>query len=365
MESEKSVTSKEGGAVIELLSHVNGKFTVKESVTVTKEQKEFTLGGVPFQIKAWWNDVEVVNEMTNKNPKESHAVEIAWKENGKEETSWFYANGLGVMGAAPLGKTTIKTAVQFPGTRFVFAGAKPSTLKESVQFQWKKKRYDLPEVGKEVFPGWKLTKISYYQHAVIGEDGAISETPDAHFKNRVVEVEIEAKDGSKERHICFVDHPKLTDGIHPQILPVSRISGTLVSLSRLKVCDKLSVPVKHHWLMISPDTNGKGAKVVKWLMGKPSPEVLHIDEFPITIDFNGVKVTLKQHWSHALRQVKQREKKSKSKKAKHPAIFVVAGGPFHGKSFVFVQGRPTPCGIQHGMLIIRYRGQPLIEPDKK
>ena len=228
-------------------------------------------------------------------------------------------------------------------------------LIHNAQFQWKNKRHDLPQIGKEVFPGWQISAINVFQHALLKDDGTITEAEDASFTNRALEVIIQTTDGkTKERHVCFLDHPRLTAGIHPSLLPVTRISGDLASLSRLVVCETAKAPVEKSLITISPDTEGEGITVWTWIKDKPTPETLHITRFPATLTLAGQKVEIKQHWTHARRQIKWQQKEN-SGKDKQPALLIESGGHFHAKQFVLIKGKVTPCRISGNMMMLRYK----------
>ncbi len=349
-------TSTPDTLTIERLSHTKGTFSVAETITLKPDQKEFTLGGKKFTLKSRWDDAEVTRRTTNKNPREAHAVELTWNVGTPPKTNSLWLFPTTENSPAPLlAGTQIQARLLPPGTRMT----QPADLKQSLllgtQFQWKNKRYNLTKIGDEIFPGWKLTAIRTFQHALLGDNGIITETADASFTNRAVEATIEAEDGSKERHICFIDHPQLTAGIHPSLLPVSRISGNLSSLARLVVCETAKRPVEKSLLTISPDTNGNALTIWTWLKGKPTPTSQHITRFPTTLTLDKQAVTITRHWTHARREIKWQQKENPSGTNKQPALLIESASHFHSKPIVLIQGKPTPCRISGNMMILRYR----------
>ena len=170
-----------------------------------------------------------------------------------------------------------------------------------------------------------------------------------------MQVVIQAKDGSQERHVCFIDHPKLTEGIHPSLLPVSRVSGSLTSLSRLYVCETLNAPAEKSLLVMSPSTDGKTLNLWTWLKGDSAPKHQSVTQFPFTVTLGEQSIVIKRHWDHARRQMKWQEKTGDSEKERHPAIVIETSGSIHPKQFVLIKNQPTPVEIAGDMLILRYK----------
>jgi len=359
-ETETSTAEESSTITIELLSHTKGKFAVAETVTLDPDQKGFTIGKKSFTIKNQWDDAEVKHETRNNNPRESHAVELAWSVGDNADSVWLFP--IADANAAPaLAGTTVQARLLPSGARIAQAAKNgmaedaQKSLLQGVQFEWKKKRYDIQEVGKEIFPGWKLVAVKIYQHALLNDDATVSESKDAGFTNRAVEVSVEARDGSQERHICFIDHPQLTTGIHPTILPVTRVSGELASLSRLTVCETLKAPIEKSLLVISPNVDGEGVKVWTWVKGAPAPETKSIETFPTTVSLGDQKVEIKQHWTKARRQIKWQQRKGRKQEDKQPAILIESGGHAHAKQFVLIQGKATPCKVMGEIIILQYK----------
>jgi hypothetical protein len=91
-ESKTTASDEAAGtdSTIELLSHTKGKFTVAETVTIDDSLSDVVLGGKSFKIKARWDDAEMKRETLNNNPKESHAVELAWAVGATEKSLWLF-----------------------------------------------------------------------------------------------------------------------------------------------------------------------------------------------------------------------------------------------------------------------------------
>lgn len=356
-ESETSASDEAVGigSTIELLSHDKGKFAVVETVTVDDSLSDVVLGGKSFKIKARWDDAEMKRETLNNNPKESHAVELAWKVGASDKSLWIFATGVEQGDVPLLARTTVQPRLLPPGARVAVTDELEQSLLRGVQIEWKKKRYDIPEIGQEVFSGWKIEGVQIYKHALLKDDGTIVESKDTSFSNRAVAVTVEAPDGTKERHICFIDHPRLTAGIHPTILPVTRLSGDLASLARLTVCETLKAPVEKSLVVLSPDTEGEGVNSWIWIKGEPAPTASHITTFPTTLTLGDQKVEIKQHWTKARRQIKWQQREGAAEEEKQPALLIETGGHFHAKQFVLIRGKSTPCKVMDEILILRYQ----------
>lgn len=342
-------------ATIELLSHTQGKFTVAEQVTVEEMKQDFAIGGKSFTIKSRWDDAEMTRETLNTNTKESHAVELKWSVEDKQETLWLFPAGSEENASPQLVGTSVQPKLLPPGARIALLDETRQSPLRAVQVEWKNKRYDVPEIGQEIFPGWKLVATRLFKHALRNDDGGVVETKDSSFSNRAVELTLESKEGSKERHICFVDHPKLTAGIHPTILPVTRLAGEQASLARIKVCPVLKAPVEKSLLVLSPNNEGEGLTAWAWSKGAKAPVSQSIDKFPITLALGEHKVEVSQHWRNALRQIKWQQREGASDQKKQPAILIESGGHFHAQQFVLIKGTVTPCRVMEDMVILRYK----------
>jgi len=353
--TEEATTEQTAPATIELLTHTQGKFPVSESITISSDQKDFTIGGNKFLIKNRWDDAIMTRETTNTNPREAHAIELAWtNKKNKPESRWIFPTS-DKDEATMLKGTTVLPRLLPPGASVTTAGELKKSLISGVQVQWSGKRYNIVPVGEDIFPGWKLAAIRLFKHALLNDSGQVAESDDTSFTNRAVEITIESKNGSKERHICFIDHPKLTAGIHPTLLPVTRITGDQASLSRLIVCETLKAPVEKSLVLISPDTSGKGLRIWTWIKGQAAPTSKNIVDLPTTLDLDGQKVEIKQHWPHARRQVKWDQREGSSEEEKQPALLIEAGGHIHAKQFVLINGKSTPCKVTNDIIMLRYR----------
>ena len=205
-----------------------------------------------------------------------------------------------------------------------------------------------------------MSGLRIFKHALLNDDGTIVESDDTGFSNRAVEITIETTGesntgGSKERHVSFIDHPQLTAGIHPTLLPVTRVSGDLASLSRLIVCGALKAPVTKSLLVMSPNTVGEGITTWVWAKGEKAPISTRIEKFPATLTLGDEKVIVTRHWANAHRQIKWQQREGAEEKDKKPALLIETGGHFHAKQFVLIRGEVTPCSVMDEMILLRYR----------
>jgi hypothetical protein len=184
-----------------------------------------------------------------------------------------------------------------------------------------------------------------------GEPGAVAPQTRA----SAAEITLQSEDGSKERHIYFIDHPQLTAGIHPTLLPVSRIEGDQASLARLIVCEAPEAPIEANLVLLSPDVDSDHLTAWIWNKGKGAPTVSQIEAFPATLMIGEEQVTIKQHWAHAHRQIKWQQREDSGIEAKQPALLIESGNHFHAKQFVLIQGKVTPCRPADDMIMLRYQ----------
>jgi hypothetical protein len=309
--------------------------------------------GASFVIANQWPHAETSRATADDAEKEHHAVEVSWTEDGEERIQWVYQTESGQT-ASELETVGAKVRVTAPGVRP--AKADDESFQSQVQFLWKGRHYDLPEAGGEVFEGWTIKSFKTYQHALMDGKEGVEEAEDASFTNRVLEVHLTSAQGSEERHLAFLDHPAITKGIHPTILPVSRISGNEASLSRLVVCAKVEPAAESHFVHVSPVLDGGGLTVRVWPKGGGDPQVIAIREFPAELTLgDGKTLTIERHFSHARPHVRWERREAPEDGEAKPALLIEHRTGHHQKlEFVLVRGEVTPCRIGDRHLMLRY-----------
>ena len=339
--------------IVEVLEHDEGSFTEGQTIPVGEVGASFTVDDITFTITNRWPHAEAARRVTDDAEDEFHAVEVAWDVEDGEQLQWIFQTGsdgaletIEALGAK-LGVTP--------------AGARPlvaddSSFKGQVQFQWNQRLYDLPPMGGEVFEGWTLKDLKIYQHALMDEEGGVTETEDGGFTNRVLEVFLTDGKGSEERHITFLDHPELTTGIHPKILPVARISGEATSLSRLVVCRKLEPSVDHQVVQLTPAVDGPGITARIWPKGSAEFKTVTVPQLPAELPLEeGGVLRLKRHHAHARPHLKTERFDQPAEGDAKPALIIEHRLSHHQKSeFVLIRGEVTPCRIGDKHLMLRF-----------
>lgn len=339
------------GFSIEMLRHEEeGPVPVGE-VDGVAVGSSFELAGTEMLVTDLWEHAVSVQETTDDNPEPNHAFEVAWRpEQGEKQ--WIHqaeTDGPALM----LDGVPVAIRVVPPGARP--AGPETDSFASRVQFFHDGCRHDLPEVGGEVFPGWKLKSSRQFQRALMEDDGSLVEEEDAGFVNRVLEAHVVADDGSEERHIVFLDHPELTRGIHPTILPVSRVSGEKTSLARLVVCPEMPAASEQHQVWISPGV-GEGPSVVRVVRKGGGKEEIQVDEYPAGIEVaEGVKLQLLRHFTRARSIVRWERADAPSENDATPALVVEHFEQHETKRLVLIEDEITPCRIGGEMVMLRLR----------
>jgi len=351
---ESGEAESAAGFVIEVLRHGDeGPEPLKE-VTDVAVGSGFEVEGTEMMVTDRWEHAVSQQETSDDNPEESHAFEIAWQgDDGGEVKRWLHQSDPGGP-ATLLDGLPVAIRIAPPGARP--AEADTEDFASQVQFLHKGGHHDLPEVGAEVFEGWNLKSSRRYQSALMDEDGSVEEAEDAGFVNRVLEVHVVTDDGSEERHIVFLDHPELTKGIHPTILPVSRVSGEKTSLARLVVCPPMPRSDEKHQVWVTPGT-GEGESSVQ-IAGKEGGDrkVVRVAEFPAEIEVGeGVSVKLLRQFTHAKSVVRWEKAEPAEGDDARPALVVEHWEGREATRLVLIEGEITPCRIGGEMVMLRFR----------
>jgi len=342
------------GFVIEILRHGDeGPEPLKEVADVAVGSG-FEVEGTEMMVTDRWEHAVGRRETSDDNPEESHAFEVAWQgDDGGEVKRWLHQSD-------PDGAATLLDGLPV-AIRIAPPGARPAEsnaedFASQVQFLHKGRHHDLPEPGGEVFEGWKLKSSHRYQSALMDENGGVEEAEDAGFVNRVLEVHVASDDGSEERHIVFLDHPELTKGIHPTILPVSRVSGEKTSLARLVVCPPMPKSDERHQVWVTPG-RGEGESSVQIAgKGEGDRKSVRVTEFPAEIEVEeGVSVKLLRQFTHAKSVVRWEKAEPAEGDDARPALVVEHWEGREATRLVLIEGEITPCRIGGEMVMLRLR----------
>ena len=351
---EKSAPSSTPvSGIIEVLRHDEGTFALGERIPLGAVDSTFEVDGLAFTVTSRWAHAETTRETTDDAEGENHAVEVSWQVDGDDQSQWIYQSESedSVSTLEPLG---LRIRVTPPGAR----PPRPddSSFAGQVQFLWKGCHHDLPGGGGEVFDGWKIRSIKSYEHALLDDEGGVTESADAGFANRVLEVHLTSDKGSEERHIAFLDHPEITRGIHPTILPVSRIGGDEASNSRLVVCAAMEPAAEQHLVHLSPGPTDQELTVRLWLNGASEFKTITVRELPAEIPLpEGQPLLLKRQFSHANPHVKWERCDPPQDGKSKPAVVIEHRASHHQKSeFVLLLDEVTPCRIKGKHLMLRY-----------
>ena len=351
--SRDTSSSPEVREIVEVLQHDEGTFTRGQVIPVGGVDSTFAVDGTTFIITNRWPHADAAQEVTDDLENERHAVEVGWAVEGGEEIQWFFQAG---------SEGALNTVEALGAkVRVTRAGARPhrstdSSFPGQVQFLWEQRCYELPVPGNEAFAGWTLKRTKAYEHALLDEQGGVTEAQDANFKNRVLEVVLTDGKGTEERHLAFLDHPEITKGIHPTILPVARISGEGASQSRLVVCSAVEPPVGHQLVHLTPVVEGPGFTVRVWPKGSMEFETTAVPQLPAELPLTeGGVLHLKRHFTRARSQLKWERFDLPADGEAKPALVIEHRASHHQKSrFVLIRDEVTPCRIGDQHLMLRY-----------
>lgn len=355
--------------ILELLQHDDKGLSVTKSITADHIGQSFELAGTQLRILEHWPQAEAVPKTDNDNTKETHAVELAWNVSAADtsdpkESQWIYQTKEdGPSGLLP--GLDIQVRVLLPGSHPSTSEQWETSPKDTVQFEHEKRFFSLPDVGSEIFPGWKVKALNTYEHALLEENGDIKESDDTGFANRAIEVILASKDGTIERHLCFLDHPELTKGIHPELLPATRLAGTGASQSRLTACDPINIQGEStNRLLISPNASDpEKLTAFTWDSTGGKFNTIKIDSLPAKVKVGDRSISILQHRNHARSVVEWRRINKKTSKAddkqKIPSALLITWleNEHHQKAVLPID-RATPIRINGQFQTFRYRNAP-------
>lgn len=340
-------------AKVELLEQNEGNFTLVSSVDIGPASTDFTLGDTLFSIIQRWPHSESTLSTTDENPEERHAIEVSWTDpSGAPHCQWIYQRTTEEPETVLPG-ISAAISVAPPGARPPAAGDAP--LQQLVQFLYQNHHHNITIINTRVFPSWKVAAIQPYQHALPDDQGELTEDSDSNSVNRAIQVNIVSDDGTEERHIAFIDHPELTRGVHPAILPVKRVRGEGASQSRLVVRTPMTASTELSQILVTPVLNSQALEI-RILPKGSVPTVFQVTELPAEITLpDGILLRLIRHFAHAIPQVKWERRDLPATSEACPALVIEQrSSPHLRNELVLVRDQVTSCRIGEQFLLLRY-----------
>ena len=380
-ETEQKRENLSLNAAVEILEHNDTGLTVKDTIPINRIGQSFNIDRARMKISEYWPFAEAICETDNENTKESHAVQVGWTDPGsddnREKTEWIYQtdeNGP----AGVLSGLDLQFRVLPPGSEPTAPDRWKTQPLDTVHFSRNGHFHPVPEKGEEVFPGWILDSARVYEHALLDDTGEIHESDDTSFTNRALAITIRStneEDQTIERHLCFVDHPKLTRGIHPTILPVARLAGTGASQSRLTARDPITIPdaANHRILITSIPSDPTRFILHTWNRKTDAVNRVELDSLPAETKVDDTIIRIIDHRDHARSVTKwHRAASSPGKdtdegnsntglKQEDPvvtqALVLTWIDVHHRKRIVLPLDTPTPARIKGEFKFLRYRNK--------
>lgn len=351
---------------IELLTHDDKGLAVSDSVTADHLGQNLKLADTELRILEYWPQAKAMPETDNQSNKESHAVEISWAKNATadektKQQQWIYQSKEDGP-AGLLEELDVQVRVLPAGSQPSAPGQWLKAAKDTVQFEHQGHFYALPKVGAEIFPGWTIKNIRSYEHALLEENGNIKESNDSNFANRAIEVTLASNEGTVERHLCFLDHPELTKGIHPALLPATRLKGKSASQSRLTARDPIQLPGndKNRILLSANDDQIGHLTAFIWDHKNNQFSSQQIDSLPAEVKVGDQTLHILQHRNRARAVVKWQQIKAnqkidpKNKDQISSALLVTWLESNHHQKAVLPLGQATPIRIKGQFQTFRY-----------
>lgn len=204
VEGTMSSTIETADEQLEILEHNAGQFNSLASTAGPSGPDTLTLAGVRVQVLERWENSRDEEFVADDSPEPLRAVHIA--PVGGPQAAWVGEEAKA--GPAPM-LMGLKVLVLPEGS----AWQPPTASAGPAQFVFVvgTARFPLKDVGQEVFPGWKVTELKRYQHAVVvGE--SVTEGPATAPANVAVDVKISDGQGTVEQHTAFEKFPDMVMG---------------------------------------------------------------------------------------------------------------------------------------------------------
>ncbi|MCL4222272.1 MAG: cytochrome c biogenesis protein ResB [Phycisphaerales bacterium] len=198
---------------LELLEMINGVPTVVAAARAEKISGRVRLDDVVVEVTGRWGNIAEEQYVADDGPEPLRAIELI-PSAGMSQTMWIgQASRSG--GPAAIGGMSLRLL----GPNETWAPpAAVGDQRGKYFFVREGQRYELGEVGSEVFPGWRVAEIKRFKSAMVGQGGLTEGDGD----NPAVDVTITDGKGTVERHTAFEKFPDM-------VMPGKRLSGDAVS----------------------------------------------------------------------------------------------------------------------------------------
>lgn len=202
---------------LELIEMINGVPTVVAAAPAERIAGRVRLNDVVVEVTGRWGNIQEEQYVADDGPEPLRAIELI-PAPGMSQSMWV---GQASRSGGPTAIGGMMLRLLGPNETWAPpAGAGNESGRHF--FVREGQRYELGEVGSEVFPGWRVQEIKRFKSALVNQGEITEGTGD----NPAVDVTITDGKGTVERHTAFDKFPDFP-------MPVKRVSGDAVSGAKL------------------------------------------------------------------------------------------------------------------------------------
>jgi len=190
---------------LEVMEHAGGDFNSIDHVPAPHGPTTLTLAGTTIQVLERWENSRDEETILDDSPVPLRAVDIA--PIGGPQSAWVGQEDQA--GPAPM-LLGLKVLVLPDGQDWT---PPPPRGNEPPQFIFVvgTNRFPLKGVGEEVFPGWKITELKWFERAIVAGE-SVTEGPSSAPPNVAVQLKISDGQGTIEKHTAFQAFPDMVMG---------------------------------------------------------------------------------------------------------------------------------------------------------
>lgn len=215
------------GEILELARHDAGGFQVLGAIPAPHQPGTYTIGGLPVTVSEYWENTREEVSVVDGGPEVFRAIELSL-DPAMPKTFWIGEEDQG--NPARLGDLTVRLLAAGQTWQPPPVLVDQGEVEGDVAFIVGDKRFGLPALGAEIFPGWKLQDVKRFASATVSGEGIQETKPQdgaARSANPAVEVSITDGNGTVERHTVFANFPDM--------VLAKTVSGAAKSGARLTI----------------------------------------------------------------------------------------------------------------------------------
>lgn len=204
--------------VVELTRFAAGKGTPVASAEAPMGPASLKLGTNDLVVLERWENTTEEEVVSEGGPQPFRAVNITVDKAGR----WVGEEAKSG-GASQMGDLSVRVLSDGLAWEPAPAPEGEASLLPGYVFTMGTNRYPLAKEGDEAFPGWRISAIKSFSHAIVSGSGLAE--GDSSQDNPAIDVTLTDGKGTTERHVCFLNFPDM--------VIVKTLEGTAASTAKL------------------------------------------------------------------------------------------------------------------------------------